>query len=172
VKELLTYNLKYIIFGLIFATVITLIVSLIYRVVSKKSFFTRERVWKNVFVYYVLFILYIALFSREVGSVDVVSMIPFASWRPFAYHPYFTLFFIENIIVSIPLGILIVKIKNSIPLAIVSGFALSLFIELMQFILKCGYVQFDDVMTNVAGTIIGAYIMMRIIHSKERKVDE
>jgi glycopeptide antibiotics resistance protein len=124
----------------------------------------------------VLLLLYLAMLGtltfRPAGSAETqpnvrVNVRPFATIGPalragtgtFSYRVL-----VGNVIAFIPLGILVplLRPRNGIPLALVSGLALSTAIELGQLAvsLQVGYgyrsADVDDVILNVLGTAIGA----------------
>ena len=46
------------------------------------------------------------------------------------------------------------------------AFMTSVVIEIVQFILSCGYSEVEDVIMNVAGGVIG-YLIIRVIQNKK-----
>ena len=78
---------------------------------------------------------------------------------------------VENILLFIPYGILVPwafercrKLFSGVLLGIIT----SLFIECLQLITSRGYFQIDDILTNVAGTILG-YLMFKVFLGISRK---
>lgn len=116
--------------------------------------------WKKTivgffFITYVVMVLFIALFSREPGSRDMLSLVPFSTFGTTAQsHAYV----IENIMMFIPFGCLLPVISErmkSPKYCLLMAFVSSLSIEVTQVITKMGYGQVDDVMTNVLGAAVG-----------------
>lgn len=118
-------------------------------------------------IVYVTVLLILTYFSREPGSRIGVTIEIFHTWGK---SPLEHAFFIENILLFIPFGILFPfafrPLRNPF-LCILEGFLLSVFLELMQFISGRGYCQLDDVVTNTLGAGIG-WGIYRFIALKRR----
>lgn len=144
----------------LFSAAIVLSASVIVRLSNKKAFRastcdkSRLTAW-TIFLSYILVIFHTVFLSRESGSREAVSLFPFETWGHTLYaHAYF----IENIIMFIPFGILlpilfkrIRRVLNCVGL----GFLNSCVIEIAQFVTRRGYLQLDDVITNTVGALIG-----------------
>lgn len=103
------------------------------------------------------------IFSREPGSRVQVSLRLFETWgHTFHMHA----FFIENIIMFIPLGVFLPILfarSRRMWLCVFIGFFGSCVIEIAQFFTQRGYFQVDDVFTNSVGTLIG-WMVWRYIY--------
>ena len=124
---------------------------------------------------YVIFIFYITLFSRlNTESAGDYSLIPFHSYY-LAAHGMKEMIreSILNILFFYPLGYLfaslnIEKINSKRWIIIPIACALSLIIELSQYIFKLGYAEVDDVIHNTLGCAIG--LLMCILLEKLFKI--
>lgn len=67
-----------------------------------------------------------------------------------------------NVLPFIPLGILLRLLGINTRLILLIGFTFSCSIELLQYLLKLGLCELDDVFHNTLGTLIGLYIGNRI----------
>lgn len=127
---------------------------------AKKSGIRRDLLLFLVIVY-VAVLLKLAFFSREPGSRTTVDLTLFSTWgTTMQAHA----FFVENIIMFIPFGILIptaFPMMRNIFVCTLTGLACSLFLEMFQLITGRGFCQLDDVVTNTLGAFIG-YIMYKI----------
>lgn len=96
-----------------------------------------------------------AFLSREPGSRKGIDFNLFGTWGQTAVsHAYF----IENIIMLIPFGILapiVLKQMRKMRVCVLTGFLLSCGIEISQLITQRGYCQLDNIVTNTAGALIG-----------------
>ena len=104
---------------------------------------------------YIEVLIQMAFLSREPGSRKGIDFSLFETW---GQTPVAHAYFIENIIMLIPFGILapiVLKQMRKMRLCVLTGFLLSCGIEISQLITQRGYCQLDDVVTNTAGTIIG-----------------
>lgn len=69
---------------------------------------------------------------------------------------------IVNIFMFVPVGIMCSAIVNKFVLikSLFCGFILSFFIEVLQLVLKRGYFEFDDLISNVLGILLGYLLVM------------
>ena len=76
-----------------------------------------------------------------------------------------------NIGVFIPLGILLPVFfqKNRVSITILEGFLISLIIEVLQYVLKMGILDVDDMLLNTAGVAIGAVLFYGCSNHLDRK---
>jgi glycopeptide antibiotics resistance protein len=120
---------------------------------------SKERVFCVLFSAYIAAVLWITLFSRNGNGVKGV-LFPLQSYVKIMNGNWYALLEnTENIVLFIPLGLalgLIIKQKNVI-LAFFCGLAVSLIIELSQVILVLGIFEFDDLLHNTLGVVVGYY---------------
>ena len=114
-------------------------------------------------IVYCITLLKLAFFSREPGSRTTVSTHLFDTWgTTMQTHA----FFIENILMFVPFGILIpvaFSRMRGFMRCTATAFACSVLLEGMQFITGRGFCELDDVVTNTAGAVI-SYIMYVLFH--------
>lgn len=109
---------------------------------------------RKVFVViYILIILWVTLFSREVATVRVFKGL-FWEAKNHLWH-----FIVLNILLFIPLGSLLRSITDSWK-TIVCGFLLSVLIELTQYWFRLGSCELDDVLNNTLGCGLGILLWM------------
>lgn len=124
---------------------------------TKKSGIRRDLLLFLVIVY-VAILLKLAFFSREPGSRTTVDLTLFGTWgTTMQAHA----FFVENIIMFIPFGILIPSafpMMRNIFVCTLTALACSLSLEMFQLITGRGFCQLDDVVTNTLGTLIGCIV--------------
>lgn len=110
---------------------------------------------------YIAFILLITLFSRESGRQRSYEIVPLWSWYEVIFKNDISLLWqiLLNIILFIPFGA-IMSLFNKISLKTVflSGFMLSMFIEVCQLIFNLGLFEWDDMLHNSLGCLIGGVI--------------
>lgn len=114
---------------------------------------------------YICIILLYTLLHRGDGSVSGYNFMPFWSYRAI-YDGQLSLV-IENgmnVILFIPVGMLVGLALPRIAFkhVIVYAFLISIFIEVMQYMLSKGFAEFDDVIHNTLGCAIGFGIMKQI----------
>ena len=104
---------------------------------------------------YILFILMETVLGRESG-VGRVELVPFWSYS----HPELRMEIVLNYILFIPLGVLLyLCFGEKFGLRVViAGFLLSALIELIQLTFKIGVFEFDDMIGNTVGCLIGAVV--------------
>ncbi len=109
--------------------------------------------------FYISLIIQIVIFSRPFGSTRIVNWIPF---RVPGGRNLILLYSLANAIIFIPFGILVPKVFRGIntvwKMALVT-FITSVCIEIIQYILACGYSEVEDVIMNVVGGVIGYLIV-------------
>lgn len=106
-------------------------------------------------VVYISTLLDLAFFSRPSGSRTGISLKLFETWGNSARAHAF---FIENILLFIPFGILLpctIKAFQKSKVCVFIGFLFSVCLEGAQFITGRGFCQLDDVITNTVGVIVG-----------------
>ncbi len=111
---------------------------------------------------YGLMVISITILSRPKGSRIGVDLEPFATISSQLWGIVFPL---ENILLFIPLGLLLPLLWhyfNHLGYTLGVGLLFSVLIEIVQYVTKRGYLQTDDILTNVVGALIG-YIIYRSI---------
>lgn len=146
------------------AGILFLLVWYLWRYYKDRSIKVRwpdRKQWLLVFcVIYGTVLLKLAFFSREPGSRTGIDLIPFSTWTG---GPQAHAYFIENILMFLPFGILIPAVfpRMRKPLfCIDAGFLASCLLEFVQMVTQRGYCQLDDVVTNTLGAGIGWLIWM------------
>lgn len=135
------------------------------------------RLWKKpiskavvfaLLIAYVSVVLYSTVFSRSY-AIRQVNLKPFWSYADIIkYHDVALLWDdILNVVLFMPIGflmgILYNRRKKRIWISTLTGFSLAISIEILQFCLKRGMVEFDDVFHNTGGTLFGCLIWIIII---------
>lgn len=123
-----------------------------------------------LFLAYVILLIYFLFFAEEYGRVAEVereyryNLIPFVEIRRFWVYreqlgifPVFTNIF-GNIIGFIPMGyilpVIFRQMRNGV-LITISGFGLSLCVEVIQLVTKVGSFDVDDMILNTLGAAVG-----------------
>lgn len=112
----------------------------------------------GLLVTYMYMLIMIVYYSREQGSR--IGAVDLTLWSTWGYTLQTHAYFIENIILFIPFGILFPMVfKNWIRwLTIPAGVFISAEIEYIQLLTQRGYCQIDDLVTNTFGAIVGFLI--------------
>ena len=125
--------------------------------------------WILGFGFYISLIIQIVIFSRPFGSTRIVNWIPF---RVPGGRNLIVLYALANLIVFIPFGILVPKVFRGVntvwKMALVT-FIISVCIEIIQYILACGYSEVEDVIMNVIGGAIGYLIIKAIGKTNDKR---
>ena len=138
---------------LIPAIIITVFLATIYKIYRRGR--VRITFASLLLIIYIQVVLQTAFFSREPGSRTQMDLRLFGTWgeTPIAYA-----YFIENIIMFIPFGVLmpmVFKRRKKLRYCVFAGFLFSCIIEISQLITQRGFCQLDDVVTNTVGTLVG-----------------
>ena len=130
---------------------------------SRAAAIIRERKgWILGFGFYISLIIQIVIFSRPFGSTRIVNWIPF---RVPGGENLIVLYSLANAIIFIPFGILVPKVFrgiNTVWKMVLVTFITSVCIEIIQYVLACGYTEVEDVIMNVAGGTIGYWAIINI----------
>lgn len=106
-------------------------------------------------IIYGIVVMNLTFFSRAPGTRIGVTFEMLGTWGSTAKsHAYF----IENILLFIPFGILlpcVFPLLKKLRFCILAGFLFSVCLELMQLVTGRGFCQLDDVLTNTLGAGIG-----------------
>ena len=137
-----------------------------------------------LFVLYVLLLIYFLFFSEGYGRVAEVqqayryNLVPFVEIRRFwIYRKQLGTFAVfsnifGNVIGFLPFGFILPVIfrrMNSGFLICISGFILSLTVEVIQLVTKVGCFDVDDMILNTLGAVFG-YVLFRICNHIRMKV--
>ncbi|MDC7291157.1 VanZ family protein [Blautia schinkii] len=123
-----------------------------------------------LFVIYVLLLMYFLFFSEEYGRVAEAerayryNLVPFVEIRRFWIYReqlgIFALFtnIFGNVLGFIPFGFILPIINRHMRsgfLIVLSGFGLSLTVEVIQLVTKVGCFDVDDLILNTLGALVG-----------------
>ena len=118
-----------------------------------------EKSQKILTVVYVIVILYITVFSRTPDSERIFKGL---FWE---YQNNMWSNILLNMLLFVPLGFLSGNMR-----VVITGFLISLGIEVTQFIGVLGFCEIDDVLNNTVGTVFGVIlrrILQKIMNSLE-----
>ena len=104
---------------------------------------------------YILFILMETIIGRKTG-VGRVELVPFWSYS----HPELRMEIVLNYLLFMPLGFLLYLCfgeKYGLRV-VIAGLLLSVSIEIVQLVFRIGLFEFDDMIGNTVGCLIGAVI--------------
>lgn len=108
--------------------------------------------------FYCYLMLGITVLSRSRGAVYILRPVPFSTWGTDIGN---LKFWIENILMMIPLSILLYILWapfRRLYWSLLAGFFCSLSIECIQLFTRLGKFETDDIMNNVFGTLLGFLI--------------
>lgn len=125
----------------------------------------------TLFVLFLFVIIYITCVSRTRSFSRQYIVYPFwelikalnGDWN-------MLLLIIENIMLFIPLGFLLVQLGVGCKETVIWGFFLSILIELAQLFFHLGLFEIDDIVNNTAGTLFGAILYKRLRLSEKKKI--
>lgn len=123
------------------------------------------------FFEYVILLLCSTVVFRKIGSSIGYDITPFWSYKAIENgRDELLAENIMNVLVFIPVGLLIscVSLRLKWWMVLLIGFGISLSIESLQFVLKRGFSEFDDVFHNTLGCAIGYGLFSLIKYGYER----
>lgn len=131
------------------------------------------------FLIYIMILLRITVFRPGVSLTNLmqngtVNLTLFQDYIPLIQQGRWTRFiylFVGNIVWFVPLGfgLLASGKMRKVRTALLCGLGLSLFIELLQYILGTGISELDDLVLNTLGTWIGAVTAQAYRHFQGRR---
>ena len=115
----------------------------------------KKNIARPLLVTYILFILMETVIGRKAG-IGQVELTPFWSYS----HPELRMEIVLNYILFIPLGLLLYLYSGEkFGLRVVmAGFLLSVSIEIVQLVFRIGLFEFDDMIGNTVGCLIGVVV--------------
>ena len=132
---------------------------------------TERKGWILGLGFYIAILIQMGVISRTPGSVSEMVWIPFQT--PGGDY-LVVLYSLANLVIFIPFGILVPKVFRGINsawmLALVTLMT-SVLIEIVQFMLACGYSEVEDVIMNVAGGVMG-YLIIKFIEKRKNEKRE
>ena len=125
----------------------------------------RKSIVRPILAAYILFILMQTVIGRKPG-VGRVELTPFWSYS----HPELRMEILLNYVLFVPLGLLLyLCFGEKYGLRVVlAGFLLSASVELIQLLFNIGLFEFDDMIGNTIGCLIGA-VVGKLIRKKKKK---
>lgn len=115
---------------------------------------------------YLFLLISLTVLFRSVQATRTFDFIPFWSYRTVrdGGHELLLTQMIMNVVAFIPVGFLLrcTFMKMKWWKVLLTGFAFSVLIETLQFLLKRGFAEFDDVFHNVVGCLIGYGVYVAI----------
>lgn len=146
------------VFWWLWLIIVAVVAGVVNALVTGKKITTKEIVFRSLLAAYVVFILMETIIGRK-PSIARYELVPFWSYS----HPELRTEIILNYILFIPLGFLLCFSEkrnhsgvwiNTAKVALI-GFLLSTSIEIIQLVFKIGLFEFDDMIGNTIGCLIG-----------------
>lgn len=126
---------------------------------------------RSLILIYPIFVLLLTIITRTPKANIRAEWIPFWSWYDVIFHHNKTLFEenILNILMLLPLGVMLklYKINFTVKHAFHCGLALSATIEVTQLIFRLGLFEWDDMIHNTLGCVLGTLIAENIMQIKK-----
>ncbi len=123
---------------------------------------------KATLINYLVFVLLITLITRTQKTQPTAAWQPLWSWYEVIAHHNRRLLeeILLNILMLLPFGMLAASINPRIQLrhAVRMGVSLSAAIECTQFLLRLGLFEWDDILHNTLGCVLGAAIVRAAQH--------
>ena len=107
---------------------------------------------------YLIFLFILTVLAREVQSERAFNFTPFWSYRSLIEgNKYYLPQAIMNVIAFIPVGVLLGSVFSDIKwyTVLATCASISIVIETLQFVLKRGFTEFDDLFHNILGGLLG-----------------
>lgn len=151
------------------ALLLSFFLGVVWLLYKKKS--TLRYISKLAFIEYTVMLFCSTVVFRDVKAVRKIKYVPFWSYA----HPDLLIVNLMNILVFVPIGVLLGFANNRLKWwhVLLIGTAISMSIELLQLAFKRGFFEFDDLIHNVLGCLIGygVYVLfsaLNMIYQKKR----
>lgn len=133
------------------------------RVKYQAGALTRQRGMAGwLLISYLLLLLFLAVLGRRTWDYDRVNLEPWYSYRDVLVtgDREMALQIAANIAAFVPVGILggLAAKHRGFLKTLLLGIVISVCIETLQFLLRCGTAEIDDLISNSIGTLIGCVI--------------
>lgn len=143
------------------------------------SFFDKKKVWlilnSVIMLVTIVAVFFITLFSREVQQSQIV-LSPFSVFSLAKTYPDVYNQMVLNIVLFLPFGLSLPfcvksKIKRPVMFVMSVSVALSMVVEILQYVFERGYSEVDDVLLNVLGALLGtlSYLFAQLINNRLQK---
>lgn len=130
----------------------------------------REWVLCSILIVYVLFLLYLAVFSREPANKSIVWLDLLGGYT----HPRYNSISngLLNICSFVPIGVLVglISEKYKIGKALFVGLLVSALIELSQLLWRRGVFDVDDFLNDVVGAFIGGLLVVLAMRIRKKAI--
>lgn len=130
----------------------------------------REWVLCSILIVYVLFLLYLAVFSREPANKSIVWLDLLGGYT----HPRYNSISngLLNICSFVPIGVLVglISEKYKIGKALFVGLLVSALIEFSQLIWRRGVFDVDDLLNDVVGAFIGGLLVVLAMRIRKKTI--
>lgn len=146
---------SYLPYGIAVGILLVLLAGLWQRLCGKCSWSGHSRILCFLYGVYGTVCVWLAFFSRLPGSRTRVDLVLFGT---IGKSPQSVAYFIENILMCIPLGILLPLAFRKMcrpQFCVLMGMLFSITLETLQLVTQRGYFQLDDIVTNTLGTAVG-----------------
>lgn len=152
--------------GLIMMLICNIYVIVVVRKQEAKNWRVTKIFRYNLFCFltgiYVAYFIYITFGIRYVGQRQEIDLILFHN---IGRNSSELRFVVENILLFIPFGYLLptgIKRFRRLNRVAVCAAALSIVIEILQYVFRCGKTEVNDVIMNLTGAILG-YLLYKIL---------
>lgn len=150
-----------------FIVLFVLVTFILARLVKKKSIFLSQAVAGDVLFVFVMIVLASTVFTRTPNGMHNYELIPFCSWAEAASgNLEYLKEIVLNMILFLPAGLLLPFVfhkKTLVRHAVLFGALCSFIIECSQLFFCRGLFEWDDMIGNSIGTMIGCIISNQIV---------
>ncbi len=121
---------------------------------------------KAMLINYMIFVLLVTLLTRTQKAHPAAAWQPFWSWQRVivSHNRHLLEEILLNLLMLFPVGILLASIYRRMPLrrVLYIGVCFSSAIEVSQLVLRLGLFEWDDIIHNTLGCVLGAAIVRGI----------
>lgn len=172
---LLTHNRPWTLRELIFFVIVLMVATIIFSILLKKDKMNLfQLIVGELLLIFIFIVLGSTVFTRVPDKVEAYKLMPFWSWNEVIKGDIELLEEnLLNFLLLLPLGFLLPFVfykKISWNKAFIMGLAFSFFIETSQLVLHRGLFEWDDMIHNSLGAMIGCIIANKIFEKFVKKI--
>lgn len=122
-----------------------------------------QRISLSLLIPYIFMVIVATLIVRKPLDEPSIILTPFVSFKEALTNDFWEFEIRGNILLFVPIGFLLSMVMNRTKvLPIILGTSLSICIEIVQLLTRCGTCEVDDLISNFFGVLIGYIIYLPV----------
>ena len=147
-----------------------LVISLISFIFISKTMTRKRAIVAALLCFYMLVVLSYTVLSRPTTGQMHYRFEPLWSYKLFGSSLFYREQILLNIALYVPIGFMLPIVNGKYRLSVLIGLSFSSVIELLQLVTTVGLFEFDDIISNTVGAVIGCgclWVVRRIMRRRK-----